>query len=79
MTKQSCRRNQATLRSSHAEIQFVHSRRSFRHLNYSSRPLMAEMSQESTATDKHHFSNIPTAIVPWTLLCVCVRVCGNLR
>lgn len=31
---------------------------------------MAEMSQECTATDKHHFSNIPTAIVPWTSLWV---------
>lgn len=68
MTEHSCRRNQATLRASHAEIQFLHSRRSFRHLNYSSRPLMAEMSQERTATDKHHFSTIPTAIVHGPLL-----------
>lgn len=29
---------------------------------------MAEMSQERTATDKHHFSTIPTAIVRGPLL-----------
>lgn len=63
MTRQACSCDQAKLRASHAEIPFLQSRRSFCHLNYSSRPLVAEMSQEGSATDNHHLSNIPTAIV----------------
>lgn len=63
MTKQAGSCDQAKLRASHAEIPFLQSRRSFCHLNYSSRPLVAEMSQEGSATDNHRFSNIPTPIV----------------
>lgn len=58
---------------SHAEIPFLHSCHSFQVLNYSLCPLMVEMSQECSATDRQ------TLRLPEPVAVVHVRWCNTCR